>query len=252
MMTKLWVALAGVLVLAACESTAGAGAEVDVSVAPLSGGACPYNENGAHLFWIEPPSREVGGTVGLTPYFSTHPGHFEDLPSGCIGDMSAMPEEAVSFSRQEDGMVYATLTQAAEPGSKIILTTSYGGVETISATINVYDGAANPLVGYWAQENDGSCSEDSIIRELIFQGDGTFSVTWTPFESYKDYWGEYEYETETGLLILTPDGGNNVPEDVSSGTIRLEDGQFTLLDGTSFGSTRAGESCAAPFVGGGG
>lgn len=241
-------ALMGLVFLAACSTTeAPADTEASPHTAMLSGDECPYNENGAHLFWLERPAREAGGAVQLHPYFSTHPGHFDPLPPGCIGDMSATPEEAVEFSRGELGDVIVRLTDKAKPGTSVIISTNYGGHDEITGIVDVYDADARPLVGRWTQTADPSCSTESIIRELKFNGDGTFSVTWMPFEAYKDYWGDFDYETQTGLLSLKPDGGNYVPDDVSSGMVRLAGDTLTLMDGMSFGATRAGETCSAPF-----
>ena len=52
------------------------------------------------------------------------------------------------------------------------------------------------------------------IRELIFDPDGSFAVTWVPFESYKDYWGTYTFDLSQGTLELTVTGGNTIPPDV--------------------------------------
>lgn len=232
--------------LSACE-TMPVEPEADVSRALLSGEACPYDDNGAHLFWMSYPSRQVGETVEFQPYFSTHPGHMEMLPAECIGDMTAMPEDAVTFSRDQTGRVAARLTDQAKPDTQIIIDTNYGGHTEITGIVKVYDAAANPLVGTWTQVDDGNCSGNSRILELKFEGDGDFSVTWRPFEAYKDYWGEFDYELETGMLFLRPESGNYIPEDVSSGAISLSGDEFTLLDGMSFGSTRGGEICSAPF-----
>lgn len=234
------------VLLSACE-TMPVEPDADVSQALLSGEACPYEENGAHLFWMSYPSLQVGETVEFQPYFSTHPGHMERLPAECIGDMKAMPDEAVRFTRDETGRVAAQVTEAAKPGSQIIIDTNYGGHTGITGIVKVYDAASNPLVGTWIQDDDGNCPGNSRILELKFEGDGNFSVTWRPFEAYKDYWGEFDYELETGMLLLRPESGNYIPEDVSSGMIRLTGDEFSLLEGMSFGSSRDGDVCSSPF-----
>ena len=52
------------------------------------------------------------------------------------------------------------------------------------------------------------------IGELEFRADGTFSVTWVPFETYRDYWGRYTLDLRTGRLNLQVETGNYVPPDV--------------------------------------
>ncbi|MAK59928.1 MAG: hypothetical protein CMK09_03010 [Ponticaulis sp.] len=238
------------LLLAGCQTdkmTADDTSDVSVLAPTLTGEACPDMSGGGYLFWLDPPSKEVGDKLQLTPYFSTHPGAFEPLPSGCIGNMSSTPEDALTFERSEYGDVYAIITEKAEPGSRVILTADYGAENSITAPISIYDPASNPLVGVWAQQNDGQCADNTVIRELSFSGDGRFSVTWTPFESYKDYWGSYDFDSETNELTLSPERGNYIPEDVQSGVIQLEGDLLTPEDGMSFGSTRNGLACSAPF-----
>jgi hypothetical protein len=51
------------------------------------------------------------------------------------------------------------------------------------------------------------------INELIFDGAG-FKVTWTPFERYVDYWGQYVATVSGagGTIRLTAEDGNYIPE----------------------------------------
>ena len=75
------------------------------------------------------------------------------------------------------------------------------------------------------------------IQELLFEADGTFSVTWTPFELYRDYWGKYEYELETGGLSLQVEGGNYTPRLLfgRGPSFRIEAGRFLVLENLSLG-----------------
>ncbi len=250
MKTQLFFVLAGVLALAACETPTKSEPSTDPTLAVMSGDACPTPAGGGYLYTFEPPSLEVGDSYLLTPCFSSHPGAMERLPGGCVGNLSASPAEAIIWSRQDDGTALATVSDAAIPGKPIRLTSDYAGSESISLIISVYEASENPLIGFWTQKPDDNCEEGSRIRELIFSADGTFSVTWTPFERYKDYWGDYTYDPETGVLTLTPERGNHIPEDVSSGPVSVENNTLVLLDGMSFGSNYQGQACAAPFTSG--
>lgn len=77
-----------------------------------------------------------------------------------------------------------------------------------------------PLIGTWSEEVYFGCSEggeaavENQIEELVFRADGTFGVTWRPFESYVDYWGTWQASPEDGSLALHVDGGNFVPADL--------------------------------------
>jgi hypothetical protein len=89
------------------------------------------------------------------------------------------------------------------------------------------------------------------IGELQFRADGTLSVTWMPFEVYRDYWGSYQYDSKGGTLDLAIEGGNYVPEDVDgSGSFAIdEDGRLVLKDmwlGTWMRST-GGANCGHIF-----
>lgn len=108
--------------------------------------------------------------------------------------------------------------------------------------------SANPLVGYWRQSGWKFCTPvarltaeqmDPPIDELWFRSDGTFTVTWVPFERYKDYWGHYTYDESTGALELAIEHGNYVPRDfVGKGTAKVE-GQRLTLDGVRLGTKKA-------------
>lgn len=107
-------------------------------------------------------------------------------------------------------------------------------------------GGAPSLVGTWHQD-ESECAGAAPVRELIFSGDGRYSVTWAPFETYKDYWGAWRYDARSRMLTLTVDGGNRIPSDVAgSGEVRADDRQLTL-GAISLGSPREGERCMAPF-----
>jgi hypothetical protein len=90
------------------------------------------------------------------------------------------------------------------------------------------------------------------IKELRFKADGEFSVTWEPFEVYKDYWGTYAHEIGQGTLDLVVTGGNYVPNDVDgSGSLLLdEEGRLVLRDlwlGSRFEGT-APANCGHRFT----
>lgn len=95
-----------------------------------------------------------------------------------------------------------------------------GGRRVVTAEVHVYTPGANPLVGVWAEVAQLPCgggaevAPDVPIAELVFAADGTFAVTWRPFESYVDYWGTYAFDLERGTLDLVVTGGNDVPPDV--------------------------------------
>jgi hypothetical protein len=133
------------------------------------------------------------------------------------------------------------------------------GRRVVSVEVHVFTPEANPFVGHWGEEAQFVCdSEEEVppeepIRELAFQADGTFSVTWMPFEVYEDYWGTYEYDLVEGTLDLVVSGGNYVPDDVDgSGSFSFdEQGRLVLPDiwlGSRHGGT-APTNCGHRFIG---
>jgi hypothetical protein len=111
------------------------------------------------------------------------------------------------------------------------------GRRVLTADFEVYVPVQYDILGFWTETMQLPCGRgapfepDPVIGELVFQNTGEFSVTWTPFEIYYDYWGTYTYDEATGALVLTVDGGNYVPEDIDGeGTATVVDGVLTLED----------------------
>ncbi len=73
------------------------------------------------------------------------------------------------------------------------------GRRILSIKVYVFTPETHPLVNRWKEKADIACGSQKAlapanpVRELLFWADGTFSVTWKPFETYRDYWGTYTY-----------------------------------------------------------
>lgn len=124
------------------------------------------------------------------------------------------------------------------------------GRRILSADVWIDTPASNPLRGYW-QQAGATCFEGHVIHQLVFRSDGTFSVTWDPFEVYTDYWGYYTFDRPAkGRLSMGIRGGNYVPPAFAGDgqyTITEKDGVRTLvLHGIDFG-IRPGET-PGPFA----
>jgi hypothetical protein len=112
------------------------------------------------------------------------------------------------------------------------------GRRVVSIEVHVYTDEVNPLVGQWHEESQIACeggediTPEEPILEMIFRADGTFSVTWYPFEVYEDYWGTYTYDLAAGTLALEVTNGNYIPDNLdTSGTFALdEQGRLILED----------------------
>ncbi len=70
------------------------------------------------------------------------------------------------------------------------------------------------------------------IAELIMGGN-TYMLTYDSglFETYRDFWGDYTFDYETGMLSMTIDTGNFIPEPTDLRGWALEEGdQVRLVD----------------------
>ncbi|XAM01319.1 hypothetical protein OT109_07980 [Phycisphaeraceae bacterium D3-23] len=98
----------------------------------------------------------------------------------------------------------------------------------------------SPEHGYWHHVRNADAPEDAYIGELHLHKDG-FSVTWHPFETYKDYWGTYTFNDATAEVVFSIDNGNHVPSDFQgSGRLILDSPDRLRLVGVWLGSPRSG------------
>lgn len=173
------------------------------------------------------------GTVDSVRLFvSRFPGAFEPLPEGCRPAWS-LPEGGPASVDARTGVL--RIAPDAPDGTAFPLLARVGDRE-VRTVVRVVDPARSPLVGTWTQTGETACggaesAPAEPIRELQFRRDGTFGVTWMPFESYRDYWGTYTYDAASGRLRLVVQGGNFVPADLDpEGTAELEGGVLRLRD----------------------
>ena len=133
-----------------------------------------------------------------------------------------------------------------------------GERHVVETQVNVFTPAANPLIGFWREEVQLACESgteiapEEAIEELIFFADGTFAVTWVPFESYQDYWGTYTFDLEQGTLELTVTGGNTIPPDVDGDGFFALDATGLVLSELWLGTSSRGTGpahCGHRFVG---
>jgi hypothetical protein len=111
------------------------------------------------------------------------------------------------------------------------------GRRILSLKVYVYTPATHTLGGIWEQRAEIACKTGEVrtakrpIRELEFYADGTFSVTWAPFETYIDYWGTYSYDRKKGKIKFTVEGGNHIPSGIDGeGILKLKDGDLILKE----------------------
>lgn len=171
-----------------------------------------------------------GAVDSLRLFVSRFPGAFEPLPDGCRPEWS-LPEGGPASLDAGSGTL--RVEADAPDGTSFPLLARVGGRE-VRTVVRVVDPARSPLVGTWAQTGETPCGGAEAapaepIRELQFRRDGTFGVTWMPFESYRDYWGTYTHDAASGRLRLVVQGGNFVPADLDpEGVAEVEGGVLRL------------------------
>ena len=118
-----------------------------------------------------------------------------------------------------------SISAAASIGSTYTVTADLGAF-AISKTISIYSAEENPLVGVWTELATGN------VNTLLLTSEGEFAVTINPYGNYQDYWGDYTFDLETGVLELQAQGWNQVPpEGDGIGAFAIDsNGQLSLAD----------------------
>lgn len=175
----------------------------------------------------DPNVARQGTTIRLTAYSPQGPAGPKILPLACLTDWQIMPEGAASLT-DDGGLAIAADAPAGEPLT--ITAQAPGGATRLTTPIIGSDEIV--LTGRWRQVEvtcpDGVAPE-ARVGELEFYPSGGFSVTYQPFESYRDYWGTTTFDPAAGRLSLTIEDGNAVPDaPLLSGSAVRDDTRLTL------------------------
>lgn len=155
-----------------------------------------------------------------------------------------------------------TISPTATTGTRFrVYADVENGRRILSNDVYIETRESNPLQGSWTQVSEIACDglgdrpPRTTMQELRFRNDGTFTATWLPFETYKDYWGFYTFNNPQGRMSLGIRAGNYVPptfEGDGSFTITEDETQrYLRLTGLSLGrhrSDKEGTDCGAVFV----
>lgn len=187
---------------------------------------------------------------------SEHRGHAgpHSLPESCRPLWSLSAGAPASISRADGVLQIAP----DAPDGVVFRVSAELDDRTVETAVRVVDPLRNPLVGTWKQSAGTPCDStmhvppaEEGVRELIFRANGSFTVTWFPFESYTDYWGTYAYQGDSGGLSLQVTGGNHVPGNLDpEGIARFPAPRELELVDLSLGS-RTGSAiafCRATFL----
>jgi dienelactone hydrolase len=176
-------------------------------------------ETAVHLALSMEPSIEMQPGESHQFVLSSFDCCYVLTPVHDIVQWSVTPSDGAAIDRQTGVL---TIGADTSPGSVFTVTASVeNGKYTPSVEVHVFTPESNPLVGNWHEVGQITCDnqqevsvDSNRIGELVFNADGTFSVTWMPFEVYKDYWGTYTFDLAAHTLSLSVQSGNYEPGDV--------------------------------------
>ncbi len=171
-----------------------------------------------------------GETLPLRPARLTY--SVNALPPHCTAKWSVRGE-GVSISRH--GQLAAASDVAV--GTQFTVRAERDGMFVEQKGL-IVDGAPNPLVGAWKQRESPGC--DSFfgpVGELIFRRGGQYLLTVRPFESQVGSVGSYQYDRQTGRLVMH----------AGQGTVKVEGRSLVFTGGFSFTTALPGETCTAVF-----
>jgi hypothetical protein len=156
-------------------------------------------------------------------------------PVDACATFSVVPAGAGATIDADSG--FLTIDESVADGTTFTVVADVeNGRASVETSVFVYDPALRPLRGRWTEVGQIACDggesiPDFPIQEVIFDAGGTFSVTWSPFEVYEDYWGTYTFDLATGALSMTIDGGNYIPPDFDGeGRFSVEGDDIVLHD----------------------
>jgi hypothetical protein len=198
-------------------------------------------------------------TLSLQPSIGMRPGEKRKMTVGVIECCTFLKpiDACVTWSVEpDDGAIIGPdgelSIDSSTPGGTVLRVTAdvEDGRRQISIDVHVYDPAQNPLIGTWREEAQIVCEgEDEVIphepiEELRFFADGRVNVTWTPFETYVDYWGTYTFSDDGAIELVITDG-NYIPDDFDgTGRFTISEEGSLLLKDMWLGSPQYGEDAA--------
>lgn len=150
----------------------------------------------------------------------------------------ASSDPAVNISAERRLIV---IGPGATPGGDVEIS-GILGTRTVRTRFRIAPVEGPVLTGFWSQaavDCGGPVPRDPL-RELRFNSDGRFAVTFVPFEVRQDYWGSVEFDPAGGRIGFVVDRGNSVPAGlVLKGRAEVDGEGKLVMDGVYFGGLEA-------------
>jgi len=223
-----------ILVLAAAGCVPAAPPNSAGTVAPVPI-ACPADYH--HFIFLDTDTAiyRQGQTIRLTPRYDMAPGGTREIPLDCTSGWSLAGPARLAADHGS-----FTIDPAAPVGAEIVIGYRFGA-ETATARFRVIGRDEIVLTGTRGQRSVEGCDGLTPVGELVFAPGDHFSVTFQPFETYKDYWGSYRFDPATGALSLSVENGNNVPPGLDlEGRASLDAAGRLILEGFYLGNRQPG------------
>lgn len=160
------------------------------------------------------------------------------VPLKCFTRWSSS-DPAVTVAAERGKVV---IGRDATPGRDVEIAGTLGD-RTVRARFRIAPAEGPVLTGFWSQASVDCHGPvpNQPLRELRFNSDGRFAVTFVPFEVRQDYWGTVEFDPAAGRIGFAVERGNTVPGDLMlKGQARVEGDNQLLIDGVYFGGLDAG------------
>jgi hypothetical protein len=166
-----------------------------------------------------------GAVVNVTPSVDRSPAGTVEIPLRCTSGWRVTGPATLAADRTT-----VAIAPDAPPGAIVQVEFRHAG-KPVERQFRVVAKDAVVLTGRYTQQSLEGCTAHEPVRELEFQPENRFSVTFMPFETYRDYWGSYAFDPATGKLRLTVEGGNFVPPNLDlEGEVEFAAGRLRLKD----------------------
>ncbi|TFI56637.1 hypothetical protein E2493_19190 [Sphingomonas parva] len=196
----------------------------------------------AQYLEIAPTIARQGARLAITP--KQHRGYMGsyDVPLDCTSDWTLSDRKLAKLSKDRRTL---TIRPDAAPGAVLTIAYKVRG-QPVRAQVTIVGRDQVVLAGTRGQVETRGCERHAPVRELVFTTEGRFSVTFTPFETYNDYWGGYTFDPATGAIAFTVTGGNYRPPALDlEGRASLDPAGSLVLEGVYLGD-RSGSPAPVP------
>lgn len=220
------------------------------ATASTAAAPCAAGDAGTPVLWIGTREVAPGGLIAAQPFYAVRPGVASPVAANCLAGWMLSPAAPAAL---QPALGLVVVAPDARDGTRFMLKATIAG-RAVEGEVRVSDPALHPLAGRWHQTMEQVCGTPGLrvparpIGELVFTAAGEFSLTWQPFEAYRDYWGAYRHDRQSGALSLDITGGNRMPTHrQAAGQARLNAEGALVITGLDPGDGATAPACTMVF-----